>query len=211
VHEDIKMAEVPIPYSERLGRSKLSVIRDGSEFLQSILWTVLAYNPVRVLGIIGLVGVAFAGAVMLGLAGTRLTGVTNLGPWGVTALYASLVAGVAGISIFSLGATFNYLVSLFYKRPIRQGLFGRPLMKKPLERRFGVLGVLALIAGLIIAGTSLILGINGWVIGRLWLYLLGSAMLILVGVQLIIYWVLMRVLEELNRKDILAQKDLEAA
>jgi glycosyltransferase involved in cell wall biosynthesis len=211
VHEDIKMAEVPIPYSERLGRSKLSVIRDGSEFLQSILWTVLAYNPVRVLGIIGLVGVAFAGAVMLGLAGTRLTGVTNLGPWGVTALYAALVAGVAGISIFSLGATFNYLVSLFYKRPIRQGLFGRPLMKKPLERRFGVLGVLALIAGLIIAGTSLILGINGWVIGRLWLYLLGSAMLILVGVQLIIYWVLMRVLEELNRKDILAQKDLEAA
>jgi hypothetical protein len=211
VHEDIKMAEVPIPYSERLGRSKLSVIRDGSEFLQSILWTVLAYNPVRVLGIIGLVGVAFAGAVMLGLAGTRLSGVTNLGPWGVTALYAALVAGVAGISIFSLGATFNYLVSLFYKRPIRQGLFGRPLMKKPLERRFGVLGVIALIAGLIIAGTSLILGINGWVIGRLWLYLLGSAMLILVGVQLIIYWVLMRVLEELNRKDILAQKDLEAA
>ncbi len=211
VHEDIRMAEVAIPYSERLGRSKLSVIRDGSEFLQSIVWTVMAYNPVRILGIIGLVGVAFAGAVILGLVGARLSGVTGLGPWGVAALYAALVAGVAGISIFSLGATFNYLVSLFYKRPIRQGLFGRPLLKRPLERQFGILGIIALIAGLIIAGASLILGIDGWEIGRLWLYLLGSAMLILIGVQLIIYWVLMRVLEELNNKDGLAQKDIEAA
>ncbi len=211
VHEEIKMAEVAIPYSERLGRSKLSVIRDGSEFLQSIVWTVLAYNPVRILGIIGLVGVAFAGAVSLVLAGVRLSGVTSLGPWGVAALYAALVAGVAGISIFSLGATFNYLVSLFYKRPIRQGLFGRPLLKSPLERRFGVFGVTALIAGFLIAGASLILGINGWEIGRLWLYLLGSAMIMLVGVQLTIYWVLMRVLEELNHKDILAKKDIEAA
>ncbi len=210
VHEEIKMAEVAIPYSERLGRSKLSVIRDGSEFLQSIVWTVLAYNPVRILGIIGLIGMAFAGAVSLVLAGVRVSGVTSLGPWGVAALYAALVSGVAGISIFSLGATFNYLVSLFYKRPIRQGLFGRPLMKSPLERHFGVLGMVALIAGLLIAGTSLVLGINGWDISRLWLYLLGSAMIMLVGVQLTIYWVLMRVLEELNNKDILAKKDIEA-
>lgn len=211
VHEDVKMAEVAIPYSERLGRSKLSVIRDGSEFLQSIVWTVLAYNPVRILGMIGLVGIAFAVAVVLGLVGARLSGITSLGSWGVAALYAALVAGVAGISIFSLGATFNYLVSLFYKRPIRQGLFGRPLLKRPLERQFGFLGGAAIIAGLIIAGASLVLGMDGWAISRLWLYLLGSAMLILVGLQLIIYWILMRVLEELKEKDLLAQKDIEAA
>jgi hypothetical protein len=42
----------------------------------------------------------------------------------------------------------------------------------------------------------------------LWLYLLGSAMLILVGVQLIIYWVLMRVLEELSQRELLARKDM---
>ena len=45
------MAEIAIPYSERVGRSKLSVVRDGSIFLQSILWTVLTYNPVRILGL----------------------------------------------------------------------------------------------------------------------------------------------------------------
>ncbi len=49
---------------------------------------------------------------------------------------------------------------------------------------------------------------NGWDVARLWLYMLGSAMFILVGVQLIIYWVLMRVLEELSQRDELARQDM---
>ena len=60
IHEGLRMVEVPIPYSERVGRSKLSVVRDGSLFLQSMVWTVLTYNPVRILGLIGLGGVAVA-------------------------------------------------------------------------------------------------------------------------------------------------------
>ena len=51
---------------------------------------------------------------------------------------------------------------------------------------------------------------SGWEIARLWLYLLGSAMLILVGVQLMIYWVLMRVLEELSQRGGMVQKDMAA-
>jgi glycosyltransferase involved in cell wall biosynthesis len=54
LHEEVSMTEVPIPYNERVGRSKLSVVRDGSIYLQSITWTVLTYNPVRILGMIGL-------------------------------------------------------------------------------------------------------------------------------------------------------------
>ena len=67
VHEGVKMVEVPIPYSERVGRSKLSVVRDGRIFLTSMIWTVLSYNPVRILGILGLIGVAIAALVGLGL------------------------------------------------------------------------------------------------------------------------------------------------
>ncbi len=121
IHEGIQMAEVPIPYDERVGRSKLSVVRDGSIFLQSMVWTVLTYNPVRIFGLIGIGGIAVAGLVALGLVITRLSGVTRLGPWGVAALFWALVSGVGGISVFALGTTFNYLVSLFYRRPIRQG------------------------------------------------------------------------------------------
>jgi len=208
IHEGVKITEVPIPYSERLGRSKLSVIRDGSVFLHSILWTALAYNPVRILGGIGLAGTGLAALILLGVVVARLAGVTSLGPWGVAALFTALVSGVLGISIFALGVTFNYLVSLFYKRPVRQGLFGRPLFKTPIDRHFGWIGLLAAALGLGLGLVSVALGVQGWEIARLWLYLLGSAMLILVGVQLGIYWVLLRVLEELSQREILAQNDL---
>lgn len=211
IHEGIKMTEVPIPYSERIGRSKLSVIRDGRIFLESIVWTVLTYNPVRILGLIGLGGVAFALLVALGLVVARLSGVTSLGPWGVVALFWGLVSGVVGVSIFALGATFNYLVSLFYKRPINQGLFGKPIFNPSLDYYFGWFGVIGFVIGLGIAVVSLALGITGWEIERLWLYLLGSAMFMLTGMQLLIYWILMRVLEELSQRDDRAQRDLGSA
>jgi hypothetical protein len=138
----------------------------------------------------------------------RLSGVTSLGPWGVAALFWAMVSGVTGIGIFALGATFNYLVSLFYKRPIRQGLFGKPLLKSPLESRFGWMGLGIIVVGIGVALACLILGISGWEISRIWLYLLGSAMAIMVGAQLIIYWILMRVLEELSQRDVLVSQDL---
>jgi len=208
IHEGISMAEVAIPYDERVGSSKLSVVRDGSVFLHSIIWTALTYNPVRILGLIGLASVGFSILVILGLILARLSGITSLGPWGVVALYAALVAGVTGISIFALGVTFNYLVSLFYKRPVRQGLFGKPLFKTPLDRHFGWLGLLALLFGVGLGVASAALGVSGWAISRLWLYLLGSAMSFLVGVQLIIYWVLLRVLDQLSQRELQVDQDM---
>jgi hypothetical protein len=207
IHEGVVMAEVPIPYSERVGHSKLSVVRDGSIFLHSIIWTALAYNPVRILGLIGLVGIGLALLALLGLAGARLMGVTTLGPLGVAAVFGALVASVTGISLFALGITFNYLVALFYKEPVRQGLFGRPILNRPLDRHFGWLGLVSVVAGHVVAAASLVLSFNGWEIARLWLYLLGSAMLMLVGVQLIIYWILLRVLDELSQREVLALRD----
>lgn len=209
IHEGIIMTEVPIPYSERVGRSKLSVVRDGRIFLQSIIWTVMMYNPVRILGMVGLGGVLVSALVGLGLIIARLSGITSLGPWGVAALFWGLVSGVVGISFYALGATFNYLVSLFYHRPIRQGLFGKPVFKTPLDRQFGWMGLLALLAGVIVGASSLVLGISGWDIARLWLYLLGSAMFILVGVELVIFWLLMRVLEELSQREMRVERDLQ--
>lgn len=208
LHEGVRIVEVPIPYSERVGRSKLSVIRDGQLFLQSMMWTAMSYNPVRILGLIGLGGIGLAGLVFLGLLVARLNGITTLGPLGVVALFTALVSSIAGLNIFALGVTFNYLVSLFYKRPIRQGLFGKPIFKTPLDQQFGWMGGVSVLAGIVIAAISLSLGMNGWDIDRLWFYLLGSAMLFLAGIQLFIYWLLLRILEELSQREILTKHDM---
>jgi hypothetical protein len=167
----------------------------------------MMYNPVRILGAIGLGGMLVAALTGLGLVIARLSGITTLSPAGVAALYWGLVSGVVGISVFALGTTFNYLVSLFYHQPIRQGLFGKPIFKTPLDRQFGWMGLVSLIVGLLVGLVSMALGLNGWDISRLWLYLLGSAMFIMIGIQLMIFWVLMRVLEELSQRDVLTQRD----
>jgi len=208
VHEGVKITEIPIPYSERVGRSKLSVIHDGRIFLQSMMWTALSYNPVRILGLLGMAGVGIAGLIFLGVLISRLNGVTTLGAWGVVALFIALISVVSGVNVFALGITFNYLVSLFYKKPIRQGLFGKPIFKTPLDRQFWWIGIVAVMVSALIGIISLTLGVQGWAIDRLWFYLLGSAMTFLIGIQLIVYWVLLRILEELSQRELLTKQDM---
>jgi hypothetical protein len=151
---------------------------------------------VRVLGGIGMAGVAVAALVGLGLVAARASGVTALGPAGVAAVFVALVAGVGGVSLFGLGATFNYLLALHRREPIRYGIFGAPLFARPLERHFGWAGLLAGAIGSVLAAISIALGLAGWPIDRLWLYLVGSALLMLVGLQLLVSWILMETLAE---------------
>lgn len=201
LHERITVAEVPIPYRERIGESKLSVARDGIRFLRTIVGAVLAYNPVRVFGFLGLAGVGAAATVLAWLVVLRIGGVTELGAVGTFAVFGALVCGVAGVNIFALGASFNYLVSLFYRRPIRQGLFRRPLFTRPIEQLFLPAGASAASLGLLISAGSFTLSLRGWPIERLWLYLTGSAMLMLVGLQLLMAWLMASVLRQLSERE----------
>ncbi|MGE3513168.1 MAG: glycosyltransferase family 2 protein, partial [Vicinamibacterales bacterium] len=98
VHEGIKVVEVPIPYTERVGASKLSPVRDGMRFLGTMVWTVLSYNPVRLFGFAGMGGLAVAAVIGACLVALRLQGVTVLGPIGTFAVFVALVAAVVGAS-----------------------------------------------------------------------------------------------------------------
>jgi hypothetical protein len=168
----------------------------------------MTYNPVRQLGIaaLGLFGIA----ALIGLAflAARLSGITTLGPWGVFGLYTMVVLAVAGVSLFILGTMFNYLVSLFHHRPVRQGLFGRPIFETPLERRFWWMGLLAFVGGLILALMTLVLGLNDWPTSRLWFWQLIAAMSSLIGIQLLIGWFIIRVLDDLSQRDVRVGNDM---
>jgi len=193
--------EVPIPYQERVGRSKLNIFRDGMRFLETMVWTAMTYNPVRILGFLGLTGMGLAMLVGLTLAGLRINGITSLGPLGTYAVFAAVVSGTAGASVFALGASFNYLVSLFHRRPIRQGLFKHPLLHVPIEKVFLPAGLGATMLGFVASLISLGLSFRGWSVERLWLYLSASGLLMLAGIQLSLSWLEMSVLRELSHRD----------
>lgn len=210
MYEDVRIVEVPIHYSERVGRSKLSVVRDGMRFLNTILTTALTYNPARIFGLLGagLVGLGFLSALWRTLTQSKARREdSQLVSW-----YAGLVLGAAGVNIFSLGAVFNYLVSLFHKRPIRQGLFGKPLFEKPLEGKFGWFGLSA------ITGGGLLYGLDVWrrwdrskqkkAEIAPWFVPAASTILVLTGLQLIASWLLTLILSELTQRETGVQKDL---
>ncbi len=209
LHEEMKVVEVPITYSERLGRSKLSVVHDGRLFLESILWTVMMYNPVRILGLIGLGGVGIAVLAFLGLLIARLSGSTSLGPWGIAGVFIGAISGVVGVSLYTLGVTFNRLVKIINPNTTpRQGVFGGLIFKESPDRYFGWAGLVSFLLGIIIGICTLLLGFFGWDTGRQFLYLLGSTALILLGVQLIISWIFVRVLDEISQRADLTKQDL---
>jgi hypothetical protein len=203
----MKMIEVAIPYSERVGRSKLSVVRDGYRFGHSIVWTALNYNPVRLLGLFGLGALALAAVIGLVLVLARMQGIQNVGAIGAFALFSGLVLGVAGVSILTLGVSFNYFVALFHKTPVKQGLFGKPIFPG-LEQHFGWIGVVTFVVGIVVALASFVLALNGWTLTQLWLYYLTSASLALIGIQLVIAWVQLQVFDTLSIRNQLAADDL---
>lgn len=211
IHEDLKIVEVPIAYAERVGRSKLSVVRDGVRFTNTIVWMALSYNPVRILGVIGsvMLTLALVLGVVLGVAwlsgSVQLDGATAFGA------FAILVLGVTGSSLIWLGVMFSYLIALFTKKPVRRGMFGRVIFDPPLDYAFGRIGAGLCIAGVVFGAGATVLGIIGWEFVQLWLLLLAAALLLVVGIQLILAWIVIRVLDELARREASAERDLKPA
>ena len=208
LHERLVMVEVPIPYSERIGRSKLSVVNDGMRFAQSIVWTALYYNPVRPLGLVSAVALGIAFLIGVGLVATRLSGVDTIGPYGAFTLFTALILAVGGVSLLALGISFNYFVALFHKAPVRQGLFGKPIFRVRVDQHFGWVGVVAFLGGALLGMLSLFLAASGWTLEQLWLYYLTSACMALVGVQLMIAWVQMQILDTLRIREQLIAEDM---
>jgi glycosyltransferase involved in cell wall biosynthesis len=208
LHEELQVVEVPIPYRERSGRSKLSVFRDGLRFLWTIVWTALQYNPARIMELAGFGALAVAGIIGVLLITARLRGIVELGPLGVFAVFVSLIFAVAGASVFSLGISFNYLVALSYRKPIRQKNLMEKLIGSSPERNFGWIGLGLGLAGVSLGIVSLVLGLKGWEITRLWLWQLGSALFLLAGVQFVLFWVLIRVMKALSMRDERIKNDM---
>ena len=205
LHEDIKMIEVPIRYDERDGESKLSVVHDGLRFLFSILGTASVYNPVRLMGALSIGAVVLAILALIPWLNALANGVDDRSGF-TNLLFIAMTLAIVAVNLFSIGTVFNYIVSLFHRRPIRQGLFGRPVFRQPLEQRFGLAG-----GGLLIVGILMFIGAAIYSTNNsepAWFLLVPSAMFVMTGIQLLTSWLLVYMLTELSKRDIKAGEDL---
>lgn len=98
----LTLVERPMPYAERIGRSKLSVARDGMRFLRTILHMTLMWRPARLFH-----GTAvFCFALMFALAAYPLESWLRLGRFGEDMIYRLLfcsLLGTLGVMMLSSG------------------------------------------------------------------------------------------------------------
>lgn len=186
LHEQLKVVEIPVPYSARTGRSKLNSLWDGFRFLRTILEVAAHYNPLRFYGIVGITLIAVA-ALMVGVP-RLLAGAAGMIPLSLAALFAW-----GGISVVHYGALCSNALSLIYGRDMRgSDLLTRTLFAKKLMPHLGKLGALLLVAGVVTGLTALIAG------GRPSTLLAGAFMLV-VGAQLSLGTSAIRVLSQARR------------
>lgn len=101
----LTLREVDMPYEERVGRSKLSVVKDGLRFLRCILDVCLLYRPLRLFGPPALTLLALALVLGATIAWAKFVDPAHahLPRWYLFRMITALVAAALGLTLLMVG------------------------------------------------------------------------------------------------------------
>lgn len=145
----LKLVEVPMPYAERIGESKLRVARDGVRFLLSIARAAAIYRPARPLLLVA--AALAAGAFAVGI-GPSLFWLRHgrLEEWMIYRILLALLLGTGTALVASAAVVADQVASIAHGRPAAtSGVTGW------LRRGLGRRGALAAAAGLGVAAVAI--------------------------------------------------------
>lgn len=203
----LTLAEVPMTYAEREGRSKLGVIRDGCRFLRVILEIAITYRPLLLFGAAGglmlLAAIAYAVQPLLQFLETGELAIDR-----VYRVITILVLTAGGTGFVYAGALADRAQELVnpprqhsaVSRLLRKALFGRPFL---------LAGVCLLIAALTNA-EALYQYMTRGAIAVHWATIAFGALLALAALQLAAFGVLQHVLALLEKVERARSSDTSA-
>jgi glycosyltransferase involved in cell wall biosynthesis len=145
IEDKLRLIEVPMPYAERVGRSKLSVVRDGLRFFRVITQAAMCYRPARPLLVVA--GLLCLGALLAGISPlAHWLRHRELEEWMIyRILLSSLLATGFGIAVCTAVVAEQVAVTA-HGRPMREGsLIARvSRLFVPRMRRLGGLALIGL-------------------------------------------------------------------
>ena len=194
----LKLVELPMPYAERTGTSKLRVVRDGLRFLRIIVDTALTYRPLRFLGIAGVAVLLLGIGYGIGPAVYYL-GAGHLEEDMIYRLVAVAVALTVGVNLLAVGVIGQQTVAVIHEdfqpaRGARRGL-NRLLLDFLIPW-----GILAVLAGVALNWRSLVEYAGTGRITAHWIYVLTGGLLVTLGAEFISFGVLARVVSILRAR-----------
>jgi hypothetical protein len=196
-----------MPYHERVGRSKLGVVRDGLRFLRSIVSTTLLYNPLKFFGTVGLLMII--GGFLIGIQPFIHFLLNRQVPeYFIYHLFVVLILFVAGINITAFGVMSNYTISTWHKRSPRYGWLDRIIYNRYTYSYLDTTGLLLMIAGVALNIPSIYQYIMMRHVLVHWFYFSAGATFILIGLQLFTSSIMMKILAALNEREAKIQNDM---
>ncbi len=138
----LAVAEVAIPYIERIGQSKLRVLEDGWRFLRTIVEIAVLHRPWRLFGLAGAALLAMAAVVALWAAWSSVS--RPLGDWLAFRMTVIMASASAGLALVTTGVEAQRLVDGALGRPALTGRGGKLLSLVLHCERHGMLYGLAL-------------------------------------------------------------------
>ncbi|MBI5595550.1 MAG: glycosyltransferase family 2 protein [Elusimicrobia bacterium] len=201
----LSIGEVPVPYAERVGASKLCPLCDGVNFLRVILETALVYRPQRVFGWASAGFLTLAALLFvfpLGGPSSPLASVLRSGPepWMYFRFVLIAVAFALAVFLVPLGLVAQSLVGVIHRdrrgAPVGPGRLGAMTRVLPgLAAASFVVGVAANAGPL---GSYLR---TGHISGEYWVAPIVGAVLTALGVQLLGFWVAAKIAEIILEKE----------
>ncbi len=200
LHEDVTVREIPMPYHEREGVSKLHVLKDGFQFLFSITDIALSYRPLKLFGGAALFLFLVAFLYGLGPAMTYLAHQTvpNSSIYRLLTINALILAG---FMLLTIGIVAERVAASLNGGGRKYRFLETLLLSLFSVRNMLVAGPVVSLVGIALNTGPLFDYITSWQINFHWVYVSTGALFVLVGMQLAAVGVLERLIETILAKE----------
>jgi hypothetical protein len=193
----LTLAEVPMTYAEREGRSKLGVVRDGWRFLKVILQIAVQYRPLLLFGLVGIVQLLLAGVYAIAPASTWLEAGT-LPEDRIYRVLTILVLSVGGFGFVYAGALLDEAQRIVH--PPRQRSFASRAMRALLFRHPFWLAAALMLVAILSNGQALLQYLSQGSIEVHWSTIAFGALLSVIALQLAAFGLVQHVLRLLAER-----------
>jgi hypothetical protein len=198
--ENLSIAEVPMTYEERLGRSKLGVVQDGIRFLKTIVDIALTYAPFRFFGIAGIA--MFLTGFLYGLYPLvyylRYQAVPD---YMIYRLVTVMVLIVTSIGIVTVGIISDEVIQLMHRRNGRIRGFKAMVHQALSQRNLIMFGVVVALLGIALNYKTIWKYLTTGTIDLPWVYVITGAFLVMVGLQAVALGIVRRIFALLRRAE----------
>jgi glycosyltransferase involved in cell wall biosynthesis len=211
MNKEVKIIEIPMPYKERVGASKLRICKDGIRFLRVILEAVLFYKPLKFLSSIGIFLISIALIYLFKPIFYYLC-YGRIEEDFIYRLISIVVFCLVGFNFIILGFLGSEMAAVMNSQKIfLEKVRNRWLKSLFCPRSFLIIGVIMSMFGVLINIGSIREYVYAGKILTHWVYILVGGFLVLLGAQIITYGFFYKIILLFSEKFSLIGRDRKAS